>query len=76
LGARLSRYENALQRQLSAMMLDLRRMQARRKAQGGGDVCMGAAIGEGGGAVPRRAFASQDAADGEADPEGPKRLLE
>jgi hypothetical protein len=34
LGGRLSRYENALQRQLSALMLDLRRMQARRKAQG------------------------------------------
>jgi hypothetical protein len=76
LGARLSRYENALQRQLSALMLDLRRMQARRKAQGGGDVCMGAAIGEGGGAVPRLAFTAQDAADGEADPEGPTRLLE
>jgi hypothetical protein len=52
LGGKLSRYENALQRQLSALMLDLRRMQARRKAQGSPDICMGAAIGEGGGAVP------------------------
>jgi hypothetical protein len=76
LSGRLSRYENALQRQLSAMMLDLRRMQARRKAQGSPNVCVGAALGEGGGAVPRLAFTAQDAEDGEADPEGPKRLLE
>jgi len=76
LGGKLSRYENALQRQLSAMMLDLRRMQARRKAQGSPDICMGAAIGEGGSAVPRLAFTAQDAADGEADPEGPTRLLD
>jgi hypothetical protein len=76
LGARLSRYENALQRQLSALMVDLRRVQARRKAQGGGDVCMGAAIGEGGCAVPRLAFTAQDATEDEADPEGPTRLLD
>jgi hypothetical protein len=76
LGARLSRYENALQRQLSALMLDLRRMQARRKAQASPDVCMGAALGEGGGAVPRLAFTAQDAADSEADPEGSTRLLD
>ena len=76
LGGKLSRYETALQRQLSALMVDLRRVQARRKAQGSPDVCMGAAIGEGGGAVPRLAFTAQDAADGEADPEGSKRLLE
>ena len=31
---------------------------------------------EGGGVVPRLAFTAQDAADGEADSEGPKRLLE
>jgi hypothetical protein len=72
-GGRLSRYENALQRQLSAMMLELRRMQARRKAQGSRDVCMGAAIAEGGGA-PRLAFTAQDAGIGEADPARPKRL--
>ena len=76
LGGKLSRYETALQRQLSALMLDLRRMQARRKAQGSPDICIGAAIGEGGGAVARLAFTAQDAADGEADPEGPPRLLE
>jgi hypothetical protein len=77
LGGRLSRYEIALQRQLSALILELRRMQVRRKAQGSPDTCMGAAIGEeSGGAVPRPAFGSQDAADGEADPEGPKRLLD
>ena len=76
LGGRLSRYENALQRQLSALMLELRRMQARRKAQGSPDVCMGAAIGEGGGVTPRLAFTAQDAANGEADPERPKRLLD
>jgi hypothetical protein len=76
LGGRLSRYENALQRQLSALMLDLRRMQARRKAQGSPDVCMGAATGEGGAAVPRLTFTAQDAADGEADPERAQRLLE
>jgi hypothetical protein len=75
LGAKLSRYENALQRQLSALMLDLRRMQARRKAQRSPDICMGAAIGEGGGAVPRLAFTAQDGM-GEADPEGPKRILD
>jgi hypothetical protein len=76
LGGKLSRYETALQRQLSALMLDLRRMQARRKAQSSPDVRMGASIGKGGGAIPRLAFTAQDAADGEADPEGPKRLLE
>ncbi len=75
-GGRLSRYENALQRQLSAMMLELRRMQERRKAQGSPDVRMGAAIGEGGGVTPRLAFTSKDAASGEADPERPKRLLD
>jgi hypothetical protein len=76
LGAKLSRYENALQRQLSALMLDLRRIQARRKAQGGGDVCMGAAIEEGGDAVPRLAFTAQGAADGEEVREGATRILE
>ncbi len=74
--AKLNRYESALQRQLSAMMLEVRRMQARRKAQGSPDVCMGAATGEGGVAVPLLPFGSQDAADGEADPERPKRRLE
>jgi hypothetical protein len=53
-------------------MLELRRIQARRKAQGSPDVCMGAAIGEGGGAIPLLPFGSQDAADGEADPERPE----
>ena len=76
LGARLSRYENALQRQLSALMLELRRMQARRKAQGSPDICMGAAPSEGGGVTPRLAFTAQDARIGEADPERPKRLLD
>ena len=76
LGGRLSRYENALQRQLSALMLDLRRMQARRKEQGSPQAGMEPAIGEGGGAVPLLPFGSQNAADGEADLEGPKRLLE
>ncbi len=76
LGAKLSRYENALQRQLSALMLELRRMQARRKAQGAPDACMGAAIGEGGGAVALLPFTAQDAADGEADPQRPTRLLD
>ena len=75
-GGRLSRYENALQRQLSAMMLELRRMQERRKAQGSPDVRMGAATAEGGGVTPRLAFTSKDAANGEADPERPKRLLD
>ena len=75
-GGRLSRYENALQRPLSALMLELRRMQARRKAQGSPDVCMGAATAEGGGVTPRLAFTAQDAGIGEADPEGPKRLLD
>ena len=74
-GGRLSRYENALQRQLSAMMLELRRMQARRKAQGSPDVCMGAATAEGG-VTPRLAFTAQDAGIGEADPKRPKRLLD
>jgi hypothetical protein len=53
------------------MMLDLRRMQALRKAQGSPDVYMGAATSEGGGA-----FTSKYAANGEADPERPKRLLD
>ena len=75
-GGRLSRYESALQRQLSAMMLELRRMQERRKAQGAGDVCMGAAPAEGGGVTPRLAFTTQDARIGEADPERSKRLLD
>ncbi len=44
-GGRLSRYENALQRSLSASMLELRRMQQRRKVQGSRDVCVGAAPG-------------------------------
>ena len=73
-GGRLSRYENALQRQLSAMMLELRRMQARRKAQGSPDVCVGAAPEEGGGVTPRLAFTAQDAGLGEADPERSKHL--
>ncbi len=73
-GGRLSRYENALQRQLSAMMLELRRMQARRKAQGSRDVCRGAAPAEGDGVIPRLAFTAQDARIGEADPECPTRL--
>jgi hypothetical protein len=77
LGGRLSRYENALQRQLAAMMLELQRMQARRKkAQGSPDVCMGAAPAEGGGVTPRLAFTAQDAGIGEADPERTKRLLD
>jgi hypothetical protein len=75
LGGRLSRYENALQRQLSALMLDLRRMQARRKAQGSPQAGTEPAIGEGG-VVPLLPFGSQDAADVEADPECPKRLLD
>ena len=75
-GGRLSRYENALQRQLSALMLELRRMQARRKAQGSPNVCVGAATAEGGGVTPRLAFTAQDAGIGEADPERPKRLLD
>ncbi len=75
-GGKLSRYENALQRQLSALMLELRRMQARRKAQGSPDVRVGAALGEGGGVTPRLAFTSKDAANGEADPERPKRLMD
>jgi hypothetical protein len=76
LGGRLSRYENALQRHLSALMLDLRRMQARRKAQGSPQAGREPAIGEGGGAVPLLPFGSQDAADGAADPERAQRLLE
>jgi len=75
-GGRLSRYENALQRALSGSMLELRRMQTRRKAQGSPDVCMGAAPAEGGGVAPRLAFTAQGARIGEADPERPKRLLE
>ncbi len=70
LSAKLNRYESALQRQLSALVLDLRRMQGRRNAQGSPDVCVGAAGGERGG-VPRLAFTSKDAADGEEDPERP-----
>ena len=70
LGGRLSRYENALQRQLSALMLDLRRMQARRKAQGSRQAGMGAATGEAGVVVPLLPFTAQDAAEGEADPGG------
>ena len=73
-GGRLSRYENALQRALSASMLELRRTQARRKAQRSPDVCMGAAPAEGGGVTPRLAFTAQDAGIGEADPERPTRL--
>ena len=73
-GGRLSRYENALQRQLSAMMLELRRMQARRKAQGSPDVCVGAATAEGGAVTARLAFTAQDAGLGEGEPERPKRL--
>jgi hypothetical protein len=76
LGGRLSRYENALQRQLSALMLDLRRMQARRKAQGSPQARMEPAIGEGGGAVQLLPSGSQDAAEDEADPERPKRLFD
>ena len=68
-GAKLNRYESALQRQLSALMLEVRRMQARRYAQGSPQAGMEPAIGEGGVVVPLRAFGSQDAADGEADPE-------
>ena len=75
-GGKLSRYENALQRALSTSMLELRRMQARRKAQGSPVVCMGAATAEGGGLTPRLAFTAQDAGIGEADPERPKRLLD
>jgi hypothetical protein len=75
-GGRLSRYENALQRALSASMLELRRMQARRKAQGSRDVCVEAATAEGGGVTPRLTFMAQDARIGEADPERPKRLLD
>ena len=70
LGGRLSRYEIALQRQLSALMLELRRMQARRKAQGSPDICMGTAGGEGG-VPPRLALISQEAAHGEDDPKRP-----
>ena len=55
-------------------MLELRRMQARRKAQGSPDVCVGAAPEEGGGVTPRLAFTAQDAGLGEDDPERPKRL--
>ena len=75
-GGRLSRYESALQRQLSAMMLELRRMQSRRKAQGSPDACMGAAPAEGGGVTPRLTFTAQDARIGEADPERAERLLD
>ncbi len=75
LGAKLNRYESALQRQLSALMLEVRRMQARRYARGSPGASMEPAIGEGGVVVPLRAFGSQDAA-GEADPERPKRLLD
>ena len=58
-GGKLSRYEAAPHRQLSALMLELRRMQSWRKAQGSPDVCMGTAIGEGGGVTPRLAFTSK-----------------
>ena len=75
-GGRLSRYENALQRQLSAMMLELRRMQGRRKAQTSPDVCRAAAPAEGGGVTPWLAFTAQDDGRGEGDPEGSKNLLD
>ncbi len=75
-GGRLSRYENALQRQLSAMMLELRRMQARRKVHGSRDVCVGAATAEGDGVTPRLALTAQDAGMGEADSERPRGLLD
>ncbi len=70
LGGKLNRYETALQRQLSALMLEVRRMQARRKADG----CLGAAAGEGGGVLPLLPSGSQDAAEHEA--ERRKRLLD
>ncbi len=76
LGGKLNRYENALQRQLSALMLDLRRMQAQRTAQRSPDVCMGAAAIGGGGAVPRLAFRAPDAANGEAEPARPRRPVD
>ena len=74
LGGRLNRYENALQRQLAAMMLELRRMQARRNAQASPQAGMEPATGERGVVVPLLPFGSQDAAEDEADPERPKRV--
>ncbi len=64
LGAKLNRYESALQRQLSALMLEVRGMQACKVARGSPQAGMEPAIGEGGVVVALLACGSQDAADG------------